>query len=1050
MKIIRFIKNNALFSATLFLLAFIPLYPKLPIVNVRNTWVYVRLEDFAVLSILLFWIFLFLKKKVTLKTPITVPILIYWVIGGIATLHGVLLLFPLLTGVFANVAFLSYLRRIEYMSLFFVAYSSVKNKDALKYVGIALPFILLAIVGYGFGQHFLGFPAFLTMNEEFAKGIPITLSALSRVPSTFAGQYDLAAYLVLVIPIIVSLAFGFKNWLIKLFLLLTSTLAFGLLFLTVSRVSFVVLLFSLAVLLVAQKKKIVVASLIVLTALLLVFSPTLLKRFTSTVSRVNVLVDTKTGTALGNVKQVPAVYFKDKLVVLQYADPRTASFSAVKVPFEMIPSTAQLLIPSNAPNGETLPQGTSYINLPLSPVIAASKVYFYEKPGEKVGTQSAAHEISGDFVVKRAKAYDLSFTTRFQGEWPKTLLAFERNIFLGSGYGSVSLAVDNDYLRLLGESGLLGFIAFFSVFAIAGIYIKKIFPKVNSPIARSFILGFAAGTLGLVLNAILIDVFEASKIAFVYWLLMGVVLGTLTLYKDSEINLLKEFKKVLTSTVAVIVYLFIGTLTLFSTAASYYFVGDDFTWLRWAQDCGSCNLAKNVFGYFTNSGGFFYRPGTKVYFDLMYRFFWLNQTSYHLVSIAAHFIVALLVFFVLKKIVKNFAFSVACAFVFLILSGYSESVFWISSTGFLFNAAFSLLGLLSFIYWREKGKKFYIAASVICLIVGMFFHEVGVIAPILLIAYDVVFVQNLNLRKLMSEKAYLLVLSPLAFYLPLRFVASSHWFNGDYSYNLVKLPFNVVGNLIGYISLVAIGPMTTPIYENLRNFSKGHVIAVAALLIILVVFLVVLYKKLIGRINLQDKKILIFGFSFFVISLLPFLGLGNITSRYSYLPSIGVAIIVVFVFTKIYVFLMQSGKQVAILISVIIVITFVSSHLFQTQKISGDWKNAGLRSKGVLTALEYIYVHYPQYSKDIYLPIRQGDAWVFPVGLQDAVWLDISSKDFVIHQAGSSEEAFNLIGDSMGKVFQFDDKGIFVEMIKTSSGQIQPISQTSTTSNLAK
>src|SRR3989339_1424154 len=102
-------------------------------------------------------------------------------------------------------------------------------------------------------------------------------------------------------------------------------------------------------------------------------------------------------------------------------------------------------------------------------------MYFFQKLTSKAGVES--EEISvfyGDYLIKKAKAYDLSFTTRFQGEWPKTFDAFKRNIFLGSGYRSVSLAVDNNYLRILGESGLLGFTAFFSIFIIAVIYIKKV------------------------------------------------------------------------------------------------------------------------------------------------------------------------------------------------------------------------------------------------------------------------------------------------------------------------------------------------------------------------------------------------------------------------------------------------------------------------------------------------------------------------------------------------------------------------------------------------
>ena len=114
--------DNILFLETLFLLVFIPLFPKIPILDVKNTWVYIRAEDFIVLFVLLSWIALLIKKKITLKTPLTIPILIFWLIGGIATIHGVLLIFPTIANVFPNVAFLSLVRHIEYMSLFFISY----------------------------------------------------------------------------------------------------------------------------------------------------------------------------------------------------------------------------------------------------------------------------------------------------------------------------------------------------------------------------------------------------------------------------------------------------------------------------------------------------------------------------------------------------------------------------------------------------------------------------------------------------------------------------------------------------------------------------------------------------------------------------------------------------------------------------------------------------------------------------------------------------------------------------------------------------------------
>ncbi|MBF8249952.1 MAG: hypothetical protein HW400_553 [Candidatus Levybacteria bacterium] len=1049
MKIFKWLANNLLFVFTLFLLVFIPLYPKIPLLDVQHTWVYVRVEDFVVLLAVSVWIILFLLKRVTLKTPLTLPILLFWIVGGLATLHGVMVIFPTLSSVFSNVALLSFLRGIEYMFLFFVAYAGIKDRKYLSAVAVILPVTLLLVAGYGFGQKYLGFPAFLTMNEEFAKGNPIQLSQLSRISSTFAGHYDLAAYLVLIIPIVVSMFFGFKNWFMKIFLLVTAFLGLIILFLTVSRISFFALLLSLLLLLIVQRRKWIMIALFIIIIAFMGFFPTLMQRFNSTVSEIDVLVDAKTGVSIGQVKIVPATYFKDKPVLKQAfsnedPDVNLASSSSLLYPFEKIPAKADLVFEPNSSNGESLPQGTSYINLPLSPVIRKAGEYFFEKATNRAGIISTEIRVFiGDYVVKRAKAYDLSFTTRFQGEWPNTLLAFERSIFLGSGYGSVSLAVDNNYLRILGETGLLGFISFFSIFIVAGIYIRKLLPRVESPLARSFILGFLAGTLGLAINAILIDVFVASKIAFVYWLLLGVVLGFLTLHGEGVINLYKEIKGIIASSSAIIIYFFVTVFVIFSSVFNYYFVGDDFTWLRWVADCSNCLSLSTISNYFVNASGFFYRPGTKVFFDLMYSTFWLNQAAYHLVSILLHFAVVTLIFLLARKILKNFTMSVVAAFLFLISSGYLEAVLWISSIGFLFNAVFVLLSLLMFIFWKEKKKIIYLVASVVIIFLSLMFHEVGVVVPILIILYDLVFGSETGKDKISKKATYFITLLPLLPYFLLRIFSQSHWFNGDYSYNLLKLPFNVVGNTLGYLALALFGPGSLGIYEKLRVLSRNHVLLAILGLLALLFLLFKIYSSVIEKMETSEKKIVVFSFLFFVISLLPFLGLGNISSRYSYLSSFGFVVLFVFFLKKIYYYLLNNGKYIAASIVILIIIVFSSLQLFQLQRIQTNWSEAGEKTKGFLTSLDWVYAHYPeQYTKRLYfvnVPIRNGEAWVFPVGLNDAAWLVFRDKDVKVYQAKSVEQAFAEIGNGYGKVFKFDDSENLIEMIKDIQGKIVPI-----------
>jgi len=112
-----------------------------------------------------------------------------------------------------------------------------------------------------------------------------------------------------------------------------------------------------------------------------------------------------------------------------------------------------------------LPLGSGYI--PLSGAQEATQVAVIKRPiFTSLKTASKASEIatvSGEFLVKRSLVYDISFTTRIQGTWPRAFEALGRNILLGSGYSSINLATDNSYFRALGETGVLGLGAFLSI-----------------------------------------------------------------------------------------------------------------------------------------------------------------------------------------------------------------------------------------------------------------------------------------------------------------------------------------------------------------------------------------------------------------------------------------------------------------------------------------------------------------------------------------------------------------------------------------------------------
>lgn len=1008
-KIFHFASENILFLLTLFFLVFIPLYPKIPLLDIKHTWVYIRVEDFCVALAWGAFFIQLLRKKATLKTPLSIPIAVFWLIGGIATLHAVLFIFPHLSGVFPNLALLNWLRRVEYLSLFFLAFSGMRKKNFVTPVVITIALTMIAVFLYGLGQRFLGFPAFLTMNEEFAKGIPLRLSPNDRIPSTFAGHYDLAAWLTFLIPVMGSMIFAYRKWYAKIFFFLTAVASLILLLMTASRTSYAMYILAITLMLILQKQKKWIIPVIILSIVLMESFQGISQRFAGTFQQVNLVVDSRTGKAIG--------------VASNESD------------------NNKIVIQDKQSTGENLPEGSSYINFPNNTGKQVQSQIVYKQ----LQTGSNQPEIiskTGSVIVKKAFAYDVSFTTRFQGEWPRAIDAFKRNILLGSGYSSISLATDNDYLRMLGETGLLGFFSFLGIFLITTIYIWQVIPQVTDKKTRSLAYGFLAGLLGLSLNAVLIDVFVASKVAFVLWAVVGVVLGSVKLYQEKPVHILAQLRRILLSPLALMLYLFVGGFLIFASGLGNYFVGDDFTWLRWAADCkilsGSAthclSPVETLIRYFTDSAGFFYRPGTKAYFYLMYPIFELFPTPYHLVSLLLHIASTMLVFLIGRKLLKSNVFGFVAAVLFLVLSTHGEAVYWASVTGHLIATALILFALYCYMYWRE-GKHWILAVLAwVSVLAATFFHEFGIVGPLMLIAYDIYQNPRALVKHWMRKWYYLVFFIPDAIYAYMRINAHSLLFHGDYSYNLAKLPFNVIGNIIGYLMVTLVGPQSLPWYEAVRT-TLAHNLAMAGIVTLVVLVLVIFFAVLLLRRATKGTiSLVLFTLAFFVIALLPFLGLGNITTRYAYLPSVGIVFLLAFLLQQAVVRI-KTTEWLKAGIVIIVVGLYGYFQVTTLEKIAADWKHAGEITNNTIVGINYAYVQQgetlPKHPVFIFVnvPIRYGEAWVFPVGLPDAMWFSFQNVPLQVKIVNSEEDAVNQAKKSTDvRVFKYMPDGSLAEV----------------------
>ena len=395
------------------ILFFVALYPKFPLLGVPGTFVAVRLEDFVIAIAIFYWGLTALRQK---YLPIHRSILLYLVTGFVSVFCAVFV--TKTAGL--NLGLLHALRRVEYMAMFAVGFNALQNRNQLHFLIRSFLLISLLVSIFGLGQQFLGWPVISTTNSEFSKGLALTLGEGARINSTFAGHYDLAAFSIFPLLLVIALL-TLPQIRHKWLLISIGSLAYWTMLLSASRVTFAAFYITTAFFMLLIRKKLWLIPLILLGIFSILASPQLLGRY------------------------------------------------------------RELLINH---------------------------------------VQAAADEEIPDALKPPAIPEDRSFNIRLKAEWPRALRAFYQNPLLGTGFSSVGLAVDNDYLRVLAETGLFGLAAF-------GLVLLRIF-KTSLPYFRppssptdAFVIATSLGLVSLMLNAIFIDVFEASKIAIIAWTLLG-------------------------------------------------------------------------------------------------------------------------------------------------------------------------------------------------------------------------------------------------------------------------------------------------------------------------------------------------------------------------------------------------------------------------------------------------------------------------------------------------------------------------------------------------
>src|SRR5258708_3342821 len=477
--LVHWLDDHILLILAGFLLVFIPLYPKIPVWSpIEQYIVRVRLEDFAILFTAVVWFVQLLRKKVTWRSHLSWWILAYVIVGAISTFAAIFITktIPLQT-LHIEKTLLHNFRYIEYFSLFFIFYSAVKSrKDVFFMLGI-FTFAVVGMSIYGFGQKYYYWPVFSTMNREFSKGVKLVLAPHARVQSTFAGHYDMAAYLVIALPIILAFAYQTKNRKWSTILHVTFWVGTWLIIVSASRASFIAYL--AAVILVAgftslnrkgwgSRIKFAISR----GLFLLICSSILFLYFGEDLSdRLNQVIDSnqQVHDAFHNFnkqrKDLWEKYVNGKIdVVAPILPPSQVPTNAVTtdqaIQMGVLTPTDERPIPAKPAD--------VYVNVPDIKQVATKAA--------DGSTQTILVDNGPRVYSSNAIQYGLSSAIRLDTLWPNAIKGFWTDPLFGKGYATLNKesvdqfteaeSTDNNFLRILGETGGLGFITFYGAVAV--------------------------------------------------------------------------------------------------------------------------------------------------------------------------------------------------------------------------------------------------------------------------------------------------------------------------------------------------------------------------------------------------------------------------------------------------------------------------------------------------------------------------------------------------------------------------------------------------------
>ena len=330
------------------------------------------------------------------------------------------------------------------------------------------------------------------------------------------------------------------------------------------------------------------------------------------------------------------------------------------------------------------------------------------------------------------------------------------------------------------------------------------------------------------------------------------------------------------------------TFIVFWNSRTFGFVWDDNEYIVNNPFITSLSF-QNVKNIFTSFYAANYHPLTTLSWAVEYHLWGTNPEGFHISNILFHVINVFLVFSFVQLLIKDIRVTTFTTALFALHPMHVESIVWISERKDLLYTLFYISSLLCYVKFLEIKKKRLFAFSFLFFVLSCLSKSAAVTLPLVLILIDY-YKDNFTIKTILQKIPFLAasILFGILAILSQKSVSAFNVTILDYTIwnRFLLLCYSVYYYLFAFIFPLKLSALHFyPKDQSALTFEYY-----LAPLILLMVFFTILYFK-------KYRKELIFGFAFYLFSIslvIQFFPMGSaiVSERYSYIPYIGLSIMI--------------------------------------------------------------------------------------------------------------------------------------------------------------